>query len=303
MKQDKRTLQKRWLVMFPVISFLAVAALLSFWCFHKMEMGREFAIRGLSRDWEGMISAVRSGDVDAVDLYLRDGYSPYAFFWWFWEERILENAVIHGQRDILLKLIDAGARINRPYGNDQRQLIHLAARSLQPDVLYLLLMHGADPNCRGKPGIEGGALVPLESALLGGSDRSESVDRIRTVQILLEAGANPNVVYENTGGSLFQMAVGSGYLKIAEMMVQKGASINYADNEGITALIVAAYVGNETAVEWLLQRGALVNAVSNKGTAITRAAERGHAGTVKILLKYGADPYLERLKPSTEMAQ
>ncbi|MBV9851411.1 MAG: ankyrin repeat domain-containing protein [Armatimonadetes bacterium] len=72
--------------------------------------------------------------------------------------------------------------------------------------------------------------------------------------------------------------------------------VDARDEQGNTALILAAKAKQREAVSALLSHGADVNAMSDKGsTAISWAADRGDAGTLKILLEPGGDPNLRKL--------
>lgn len=66
------------------------------------------------------------------------------------------------------------------------------------------------------------------------------------------------------------------------------------DQNGNTALLIAAAAGNAAFAELMLQHGACVDEVDLKGDfPLAAAARNGHASTCEILLENGADPCQE----------
>lgn len=75
-----------------------------------------------------------------------------------------------------------------------------------------------------------------------------------------------------------------------EYYLEKGADIDYRNENGETALLWAASGGNEEMVKFLIEKGADVNSSDNTGkTVLMEAVEYGHFGTVRSLIKNGAD--------------
>lgn len=50
--------------------------------------------------------------------------------------------------------------------------------------------------------------------------------------------------------------------KIAEMLIQRGADINYVSNDGETPLMLATRMGDEKTVPILIEHGANINATN-----------------------------------------
>jgi ankyrin repeat protein len=69
------------------------------------------------------------------------------------------------------------------------------------------------------------------------------------------------------------------------LLLEAGADINKADNNGWTPLCIAAQNGNVEIVKLLLDSGANVNKATKDGlTALSLAANYGHETCVKLLL-------------------
>lgn len=82
-----------------------------------------------------------------------------------------------------------------------------------------------------------------------------------------------------------------GHTGIAELLIDKGASLNSAPGDFGTALRVAAKTGNLDIMRLLLARGASVNiGPGNHGTALKAAVEAENIRAVQLLLDHGASP-------------
>lgn len=94
-------------------------------------------------------------------------------------------------------------------------------------------------------------------------------------------------------------AARNGAVQAMAALAERGASLDVDVYRG-TPLVWAAFCGRDEAIRWLLDAGAEVNRRGTFGgpthgkgvTALHIAAERGKAGTVRLLLEGGADPSL-----------
>lgn len=85
-----------------------------------------------------------------------------------------------------------------------------------------------------------------------------------------------------------------GNMAILQDLLAQGVNVNARDEQGGTALMLAALAGNAEVVRLLLERGADANAQSDGGnTALIAAAGKGHVEILQILLDAGADPFIE----------
>ena len=137
-----------------------------------------------------------------------------------------------------------------------------------------LLAHGADPNLRlaEKPSDAGKA--PGGTAFLLAAQAGERA----IMQVLLEAGADPQLT---TNDKVTPLMAAAGYgrgespphdtttevaaLEAAELALETGNDINAANDDGETALHLAAHWGKDSMVQWLVDHGAHVNAVNKRG--------------------------------------
>ena len=77
---------------------------------------------------------------------------------------------------------------------------------------------------------------------------------------------------------------------MAKLLLEQGADVAAADNDGDTAQSFAARGGHEAVAQLLLQHGADATAANNDGTtALMYAAEGGHEAVAQLLLQHGAD--------------
>jgi ankyrin repeat protein len=105
----------------------------------------------------------------------------------------------------------------------------------------------------------------------------------------LLAGPQPdiNVLNEN-GESALMMAALKGQLDWVKRLIERGAQVN---KTGWTPLHYAATGPNPAVVQLLLERGAAVDAESpNRTTPLMMAARYGDEAGVDLLLARGADP-------------
>ena len=84
-------------------------------------------------------------------------------------------------------------------------------------------------------------------------------------------------------------AAKKGDTAAVETLLAKGVKVNARQNDGSTALMVAAFTRHIDALQALLDAGADVNARDNSGlTPLMKAKERGHTDIVNMLLAAGA---------------
>mmetsp|Transcript_357 Transcript_357/g.616 ORF Transcript_357/g.616 Transcript_357/m.616 type:complete len:853 (+) Transcript_357:60-2618(+) len=106
---------------------------------------------------------------------------------------------------------------------------------------------------------------------------------------LLEHGANANDVYvddKSKSHNLLMDAVANSNLNFSLLLIEKGADVEFADEDGVTIVTQAAYQGLDSIVKALLEKGADPAKANNEGiNALIAAASEGHSAIVDMLLK------------------
>lgn len=78
---------------------------------------------------------------------------------------------------------------------------------------------------------------------------------------------------------------------VREAILTDPQAVRTKDSQGFTALHHAAVGGHVETVQMLLEKGAMLEWVGSRGeSALYLAASKGHADVVKVLLEAGADP-------------
>ncbi|XP_078348823.1 transient receptor potential cation channel subfamily A member 1-like isoform X2 [Oculina patagonica] len=209
--------------------------------------------------------------------------------------------------------------------------LHYAARNDHGEAVQLLIDHGADPNV--KASMENKLLSPLHfacwfnaaeavatlidnranvesCAAFGQKPLHYAVQRasIELVKTLLTRGkANPNGL-DNQGFSPLHLAAQRGRLDIIKLLFAHGANLGAQNDEGETAVHVAAREGWDEVLRHFLQRASmtgisckdLVNSGNYEAkSCLQLAVDGGHVETATICIEYGADvrPVTKRNMP------
>ncbi|KAJ7059443.1 hypothetical protein C8F01DRAFT_1295268 [Mycena amicta] len=195
----------------------------------------------------------------------------------------LQAASDGGHPDIVRLLLEHGADVNMQGGHDGNAL-QAASHSGHLDVVRLLLEHGADVNAQG--GHYGNALRrhyenALQAASAGG--------HLDVVRLLLEHGADVNT---QGGGyrNALQATSAGGHLDVVRLLLEHGADVNTQGGDYRNALQAASTGGHLDVVRLLLEHDADVNAQGGPyGNALQAASDGGHLNIVRLLLEHGAD--------------
>jgi succinate dehydrogenase flavin-adding protein (antitoxin of CptAB toxin-antitoxin module) len=109
------------------------------------------------------------------------------------------------------------------------------------------------------------------------------------VQLLLDRGADVKAATED-GRTPLHWASARGHLEVALLLLDRGADVKAADEDGRTPLHWASARGPLEVVQLLLDRGADVKAATKVGwTPLHWASARGPLEVVQLLLDRGAD--------------
>ncbi len=197
-------------------------------------------------------------------------------------ESVLMNCARTGAREAAVLLLDAGADVNHAEAESGQTALMWAAAAGHADIVDLLLQRGADLHTRTRPGV---ATLPGTcrvcdwkvssgdfTALLFAA-RSGDIEMAKT---LLDAGADPNESTLLQGNSLVIASAG-GHEDLALYLIERGADIKSADENGITALHHAVGSGLS-----------LLNGVIYDN--VYRLRPRNQYRLAEALLQAGADP-------------
>jgi predicted LPLAT superfamily acyltransferase len=162
-----------------------------------------------------------------------------------------------------------------------------AVRTAGKDTLYAMAVHAA-----AQDGVDVNTRVeaaageePKERWLTVAANKG----LVETLRALVEAGAAVDHA-SNDGCTALWVAAHHGHVEAMQALLAAGAEVNHVDNKGFTALDVAASSGHVEAINALLAAGAAINHVNNEGyTALYVAADRGHLEAMLALLAAGAE--------------
>nr|BAE01031.1 unnamed protein product [Macaca fascicularis] len=117
--------------------------------------------------------------------------------------------------------------------------------------------------------------------------------QIDVLKLLLQHGANVNGSHSMCGWNSLHQASFQENAEIIKLLLKKGANKECQDDFGITPLFVAAQYGKLESLSILISSGANVNCQAlDKATPLFIAAQEGHTKCVELLLSSGADPDL-----------
>ncbi|KAF7210629.1 dynein axonemal heavy chain 12 [Nothobranchius furzeri] len=223
-----------------------------------------------------------------VHLLLESGADPNALD--IKKKTPLSLAAQNGHLNVVEALLQKGARLWSESESESGTTLFDAAASGHPDIITLLLDHGADPNLQLHNGhlpihraayhghrlalevlipvtkmqaVKESGMSPLHSAAAGG--------HTQCVEILLKAGYDPNFMlhprvrrsYDDDHRSALFLAVSNSDLHCTHLLLESGAMVN---QDPISCLQVALRQGNYELINILLRYGANVNYYSRVNT-------------------------------------
>jgi cytohesin len=175
----------------------------------------------------------------------------------------LHVATIFDRRELISYLIDKGVKMN--------SISETWQVKTDPESLMKIEELGSR---------NGGRTALMLAAALG---------RCEVIQLLLQAGADPNA-NDDCGYTALHYAACSGILKCLEVLVQGNAMINAVDRVGFTPIAIATWYGHSDHVKYLAVHGADLEISTNESnwTPLILAALEGSTACLRILLERGA---------------
>jgi ankyrin repeat protein len=208
----------------------------------------------------------------------------------------LVKAARWGDATVIEALLDEGADIS---GGDRigRTPLMYACQSKNLDAVLVLLDAGADIGQRDQIGntavcwaagfgtaeivkelVDAGAQVEISGALTGFTPLiwAAGFGEAGSVKVLLDAGANIEAADVLQGATPLMNAVRTGGPENAQVLLEAGANLEARDNEGKTALLIAASnAGPDAAlVKMILDAGADTTAKTTRGEGVLDLARK-----------------------------
>ena len=253
-----------------------------------------------------LMQASEMGHHNVVELLLAKDADPNIFD--CYQKTALHYSCSNGHYSIVALLLDHNADPN-PNGTGETPLI-IAFRKRDYKIMKLLLKKGADVNGL----IDNCRTIVMSASSKGYQDIVELClnyncdlnitdefgwtaltlacvnDHVNIVELLLNAGASPNVKRGNNGQTGLILVSNKGYFEIAKLLLLKGADPSITDINQNTALHYSIVNGYQNITVLLLENNANPNALNYEQlTPLVLASKIGCYDIVKLLLDRGAD--------------
>ncbi|XP_072156590.1 uncharacterized protein [Bemisia tabaci] len=165
-------------------------------------------------------------------------------------------------------------------------LLYRALKTHQLWLAKLFLMAGANVHRESSPTVYDSHLLVLAAQCPNDTE----VEASEVAEMLLERGASVNDIDKKKRSAL-HYAASLGNEGLAVLLLRVGALVDKVDSELLTPLHLAASKNRPGAIELLLTNGADPNATSHwDETPLHLAATNGHSEAVNLLLMNGANP-------------
>lgn len=178
-----------------------------------------------------------------------------------------------------------GAEINCKDKNGNNGLI-LAVYSRKEEVIKMLVNYNKDEKGRIFEDIEPIKLNELNNDRISALHLAVKLKNLKIAKVLLQAGANPNVVGKYGETPIFD-SVREDDREMIELLLSYGAKLNVKNREGHTPLIVASQNRNrQEALLCLIKNGAdIYETDKNLRTPLMHAANNDNGAMMDIILK------------------
>lgn len=173
--------------------------------------------------------------------------------------------------------------------NDGNNALHFAINNYDYYMIEILLDNNIDVNAKNKIGKS-----PLATAY--------DIKDINTMKMLLDMGANPNVIYSSSSNvPIIYKSIEDEYMDAMSLLIEYGANINCTHQNNI--LHIAVNVNNYDIVEKLLETNKCdVNCQDYDGnTSLHLAIFDNRLPIAHLLINYGADLNVKNKDGNTVM--
>jgi ankyrin repeat protein len=190
--------------------------------------------------------------------------------------------------DVIRAVIRKGGDVNLASANKSAPL-HLAVKEKHSWTAKVLCEVGADVNARDAAGMTPFSMALQQTILL---DQTKSVELVRTLIPYcknLNVGDSEGCTPLHYISATFPPSVSQS--ELLTLLIASGVDVNKANNQGRTALHLAAAGGNTSVLRALIDAGAELN-VTDKllgETPLNMAAAYNHIDAIRVLAEYGAD--------------
>jgi len=217
-------------------------------------------------------------------------------------EHTIVKATKRGHIKVVKYFLDIGWDVDLKCDLNNGTILSVAAAYGQDDIVSMLIKHWADVNYKNEIGAD-----PLMAAAANGHDTTvtmllengadgvnmknmngftslmQSTKYPRTIAVLLDAGAEVNMQNtQDNGCTALMLAAIQGHSETVSILIDNGADVSITDKDGRAALNYAVSQGHFKIASTLIENGADVNNVNKNGeTALMIAAKEGHFENVR----------------------
>ena len=178
--------------------------------------------------------------------------------------------------DVAEILIEAEANVDHSDSSGHTALVQ-AVHNQKKDIIKLLIANNASPN-----------IHPVNYSCLR---LAIELNDLELVEMLLAAGADPNVQNIDDGYTPLMVACDKGYIPIIKALKSSNVNLNAHGKDRWTGLMIACAKNHIDVVELLIISGADVNSIENSGwTSLMIACKKNYVEVVNCLIQAGADP-------------
>lgn len=252
---------RRLIQLFMVLGILLVMGVVGLILFLQKGQSGQKLLTAVEQNQPAVVAHLLDSGVDANTVN-EDGGSP------------LMLASYHGFKPIVEILLRHGAKVDAK--NSRQETALRLAGAAHPDIVKLLLEHGANPNVGDFYG-----KTLLVAVCEAGATRDTEI-----IRVLLEHGADPNIRGEAGTPLLYAINMGRhGNTEIARLLLLHGASPDAKDKAESPALACAVDKHSVEIVKALIADKVSLNATDSLGRTALKLADENQLTEIAALLR------------------